>query len=588
MSSFLRRYDKSINTIQQFPTEGEYTKRVEFPFMGLIFQLPMFKIGKGAYFQLFYGCYYLCFVRIHVPKCPSIVLCQGYKFKGVISMAVPKEIRAVPRPKNTIVDDSGKDGLKRYAVRQRSSTKYVPGGNPQPRNGKVIGHIIDNKYVPLQDKNKAEGQDILSYGASALVKSVSEDLFADLLKVYPVNEAFSIMSMATLRIINPKISTERMSAHYYRTFLCKDYPNAAMSESTLKNLLSRIGQDSSKRKAFYQLRLASVAKDHHITIDGMQKSDNNTVNDLSAYSCNTGTRGSSEVSVIYALDTELMEPLCTEAFPGNSIDASSYISFIRDNNIRKAIMVLDKGFRPSKFSDEFKQRHELHFLSPLKHNDIRIKDNDMLSFEGILEGVDGHILYKKKQIKGGKYLYAYRDAHKAAAEEANYLSKAENKGSFDSDKYYEKSTAFGTIFFESDQDIDPLAAYLCNDNRWLLELVFRRYRSDECHSKTKKQDVFSIIGSEFVNFICTVATCRIIRKAAKAGLLMNISYGELMDDLSSAWRKADAPQTPKSNDKYWVHTLQNVLEELEALGLSEQASESKPEKRRRKAKPQSE
>ena len=67
-------------------------------------------------------------------------------------MAVPAEIRAVPRPVNTIVDDSGKDSLKRYAVRQRSSSKYVPGGNPQPRNGKVIGHIIGNKYVPLQER----------------------------------------------------------------------------------------------------------------------------------------------------------------------------------------------------------------------------------------------------------------------------------------------------------------------------------------------------------------------------------------------------------------------------------------------------
>ena len=37
-------------------------------------------------------------------------------------MAVPAEIRAVPRPVNTIVDDCGKDSLKRYAVRQRSSS----------------------------------------------------------------------------------------------------------------------------------------------------------------------------------------------------------------------------------------------------------------------------------------------------------------------------------------------------------------------------------------------------------------------------------------------------------------------------------
>lgn len=69
-------------------------------------------------------------------------------------MAVPADIRAVERPVNTIVEDSGHDGPKRYAVRQRSKIIYVAGKNPQPRNGKVIGHIIDHKFVPLQDSSE--------------------------------------------------------------------------------------------------------------------------------------------------------------------------------------------------------------------------------------------------------------------------------------------------------------------------------------------------------------------------------------------------------------------------------------------------
>lgn len=100
-------------------------------------------------------------------------------------MPVPTDIRAVPRPVNTIVDDNGRDGAKRYAVRQHASSKYIPGGNPQPHNGKVIGHIIDHKYVPsheLEAKDTIE-PDMLSYGASALVKTVTRDLKEDLLVV---------------------------------------------------------------------------------------------------------------------------------------------------------------------------------------------------------------------------------------------------------------------------------------------------------------------------------------------------------------------------------------------------------------------
>ena len=40
-------------------------------------------------------------------------------------MAVPKYIREVPRPVNTVVIDNGKDGPTRYAVRERKGVQYV-------------------------------------------------------------------------------------------------------------------------------------------------------------------------------------------------------------------------------------------------------------------------------------------------------------------------------------------------------------------------------------------------------------------------------------------------------------------------------
>lgn len=503
-------------------------------------------------------------------------------------MAVPADIRAVERPVNTIVDDSGRDGPKRYAVRERTSTKYIPGGNPQPRNGKVIGHIIDHQYVPINVSIAEAGPDMLSYGASALVKSVTQDLFHDLLAVFAANEVYTMMAMATLQVIKPKVTLSRMSTHYKRTFVCKDYPGAAMSRNHLGDLLQRLGQDGEKRKSFYQLRLTHTAEDHHIAIDGTLKQDNSSVNDLSAFSYKARTRGRQEVSVLYAYDIELMEPVCAEVFPGNSIDPSSYPAFIRDNDIRKGIIVADKGFPPSKIKDELAERPELHFLTPIKRNDVRIADNDMLSFEGVLQGIDAHVVYKKKQIKGGRFLYAYRDTRKASIEEADYLAKAADKKNFNPQKYDKKNSLFGVIVFESDQDLDPRTAYLCYDDRWLLELVFNRYKNDECLDKTNVQGDFSVIGAEFINFISTVATCRIIRKARQAGLLDHMSYGELMDDLCSAWRRVDAPANPKTSDGYWVHTLQVVFDELEALGLSEADPKPEPKKRGRKPKPQTE
>ena len=153
-------------------------------------------------------------------------------------------------------------------------------------------------------------------------------------------------------MIKPSVTAMRMSTHYNRTFVCRDYPGAALSKNTGCRLLQRIGQDGSRRKMFYQRRLAQVAKDHYIAIDGTLKQDTSRVNGLSDFSYKARVRGCRDVSVLYAYDIELMEPVCAEVFPGNSIDASSYPAFIRDNDIRKGIIVADKGFPPSRIEEE--------------------------------------------------------------------------------------------------------------------------------------------------------------------------------------------------------------------------------------------
>ena len=69
-----------------------------------------------------------------------------------------------------------------------------------------------------------------------------------------------------------------------------------------------------------------------------------------------------------------------------------------------------------------------------------------------------------------------------------------------------------------------------------------------------------------------------LRKAREAGLLEKVSYGELLDDLSSAWRMVDSPEEPATDDGCWVHTLNYVFDELEALGLSKPILKPAPKK----------
>ena len=159
--------------------------------------------------------------------------------------------------------------------------------------------------------------------------------------------------------------------------------------------------DGAKRRDFYIRRMDAVASDHHIVIDSTLKQDTSIVNDLSAYSHKARIKVCADVSVLYAYDLEKKEPICAEVFPCKFIDATSYPAFIEHNNITRGIIVADKGFPPSKIAHQLEMHPGLHFLTPIRRNDSRIAANGMLSWQGVLRGIDRRVAYCRKRIKGG-------------------------------------------------------------------------------------------------------------------------------------------------------------------------------------------
>lgn len=393
------------------------------------------------------------------------------------------------------------------------------------------------------------------------------------------------MTVATLRITKPEIKSNRFGSEYKRSFVRHYYPGLALSKNTVTKFFERIGQEGLRRKDFYLTRAKAVCETRHIAIDGTLKQDTSSVNDLSAFSRKARVKGCADVSVLYAYDIENHEPICAEVFPGNTIDASSYREFIRHNDIRRGIIVADKGVPPSQIAEELGQRPELHFLTPLKRNDKRIANNNLLQFQGLLQGIGEPVLYSKCAINGGKrFLYAFKNASKAHGEGRGYLLKQQEAKQYDNETYENKKKVFGVIVFESDQDLPPETIYMCYEDRWMLELVFRHYKNDIGLDRTNVQSDFVLIGSEFINFIATTITCRILRKAQLAGVLNTMTYPEMMDELRMAWRLTDAPERPKTEDKWWIHTYKAGFEILEALDLCDPLPKEVPKKRGRPRK----
>ena len=502
-------------------------------------------------------------------------------------MGVPADIRAVPRPTNTIVVDSGRETVNRYAVLKRAYVKYIPKGNPQPRNGKVVGHIINYKYVPIPEINIYSGPTKLQYGLSTLIKNLTEDVYEDLLKIFPASHAASIMAIASLKIIHKNCPDQLLSTNYKRTFLTKYFPGVPLSKNFVSTLYGKIGMDDAKREEFYKLRIARVENDHHVLIDGMLKTDNSILNDLSRLSFKSKNKKSKYISIMYAYDVELEEPVCAQVFAGNKIDTTVFPAFLKKNHVERGVLIGDKAFPKKKILEILKEYPDIGYLFPLKNNDKRISQYNMTKFDGIIKGIRDIVYYKKVKISDRNYLYSFRNQDKSN-EQANAFGHLNQKNEeFDAEQYEKKYMLFGVIVFESDIDVDPKTAYKSYANRWLIELVFKSYKHEIELETTNTHTEFNIIGEEFVNFISILTTCRMVHLFDKKSLLDEYEYGKIISFLKSAWRKVDAPPEASSDDKYWDDPNESMLRLLEKLDLSKPKAKPEPKRRGRPRKEQS-
>ena len=90
------------------------------------------------------------------------------------------------------------------------------------------------------------------------------------------------------------------------------------------------------------------------------------------------------------------------------------------------------------------------------------------------------------------------------------------------------------MVLESDLDLEPEIIYKAYGNRWEIELVMRYYKSACEFDETRVQDDYSVIGSEFCDFLATVLTFRLISAFDRAELLKKMTYSRIMSVLRRA------------------------------------------------------
>jgi hypothetical protein len=256
------------------------------------------------------------------------------------------------------------------------------------------------------------------------------------------------------------------------------------------------------------------------------------------------------------------------------LDATSYKAFIAENKITKGIIVADKGFPESAAHEHFAANEDLHYLNPIKRNSKLIERHHMLDFTGILPGYEG-ITFRKEKCSGtDKWLYSFRDSYKASKEERDWLRRAKKNKTYSLEALRQKQQTFGTIVLECDLDLPAETAYKAYEKRWEIEIVMRFYKSACEFDETRVQDDYSVIGSEFCDFLSTVLTFRLIKAFDRADLLEDRTYKKVM----SVLRRAKKARTDGGD---WQLIRMNpshseILQELELIPKPEEPPKRRP------------
>lgn len=471
-------------------------------------------------------------------------------------MAVPPEILAVERPKNTRVKQSG----SRFLVIKRTC-KRIDGRNVPVELG-TIGEIVDGRYVEKRSEPRPKGVDIKDYGEVALCSSCADELLPELAKVWDIADAKRLYAIAVLRAAYGDVKNRDLQMQYETSYMSEMIPGLHMSENTVSKFLQEIGKAYSFISEFMTNRVKAFAG-RRIVIDGMLKDYNSDTGSMSEFSRKGRIKGSRDISLMYAYDIEKMEPIAAKPYPGNMLDQSAIHDFVDEYKINSGMLILDKGFLSEAFIDNAESQDGLSYVIPLKKDSALIArygmDNPKEHLSGFKERV---ILYKKERMSNGKYLYAFRDPKEAYEQEVGYVQHAAKKESYDSEKYCDRKSQFGLIVFRSSADLDPLAVYSAYADRWDIEVMFNMYKNIIDRDTVNVHGDYSMYATEFINFLSVLIASRVKMRINGAKLNEKYSYKQIFKYLSK-YKKV------KVGDKKWQSAtmLKYIQETATLLGI---------------------
>jgi hypothetical protein len=261
-------------------------------------------------------------------------------------------------------------------------------------------------------------------------------------------------------------------------------------------------------------------------------------------------------------------PVCSEMWPGNTADVSTFIPVIdrlrRRFDIARVCVVADRGMISAETMAELEARRLLYILGVRERSDKLVRELALadpapfVPFTLSQRGKQADFEAKTVMLAGRRYIVCrnHQEAQKDAADRAAILAALErqlakgdkalvgNTGfrrylktisdqhfAIDPDKVAEEKKFDGIFVLRTNSDLNPLEAMLCYKQLWTVEQTFRTSKHLLATRPIFHKLDATIRGHVFCSFLALV-----LKKALEdriAALARSGSWPEIIADLDS-------------------------------------------------------
>lgn len=383
------------------------------------------------------------------------------------------------------------------------------------------------RVTPKGVIEKLQSKDIRSiyeYGNSHFLHELSKD-FLDHLKNSFYDHWQEIFACSVVKTIDA-VPLKLIKSRWEKLHLSREM-NPAISPNSLTEILKSIGKDYSSQRDFFS-KISSNSKTLIFDLSSIFSRSENLKLAEKGYNHEHLHLNQINFLLFFSGDNHL--PTMLRPLNGSIKDIKALRSVLDEVNLKKSILILDRGFASYELPKELKELKS-SFIMPLRRNFKCINYNMKL---------ENSFIYRERGIKWGvkkigrNHLYLCEDVKLRSEEDTQFLKlMEENKKS--KKEYLNESKKFGKIALLSNLKMDGEKIYLMWKDRENIEVAFDALKNELENDKTYLGDEDAVRGYFFISFISLYLYYKILNLIKEKELTNKISVNEVLLELSKVY-----------------------------------------------------